>query len=556
MASEKSSTEEEIIKSINDLKKKIQLSEGQRKAKFELCGIEKKKNTDKINQLKNELKELCANLGKPIKSEEIFNQRAKSAKADFFPLSNKRPDEALDVIEYRIIELNKKLDLKIYQRHRFEEKYNELIEYRERLRVEADQYQRKRCKSAEKTPEKQRISELENKIHHTELNAMEAETVRRKYTSIKSNLLNDSVKYEASLQKLESEIKSQSDEIDKLQAIRSEAFQVRDATRAMLVRQDELAIRQAKERERKLQEQRIIVEERRVELENLEHQLFPSSGMLPQLHRDSVTSLENVGLAANDENLSQYSTSALEDSYKKLMVATGEVEPSMVTHRFVSQKETRNRLTYLRGLTEDDKRKMEAQRSELISKLEMSKFTAEVKSKEINVEEIEELKEKIVQEGKNLCNIIKKTTERKSTKERIMKCLLEIYNSLREFNLNEDKLDTEGKDLDHIALLFVEDAVLAAHKLAQQKQEEQRMRERASHSRLGSRAGYTHQSSSERTEIQQNSQKSKEVQSEEEEIPTRNFIKRQAQMLVDSKSRRRFFRPGRNRMSMQAKKMV
>ncbi|XP_059483781.1 outer dynein arm-docking complex subunit 3 [Neocloeon triangulifer] len=556
MASDGNSAEEIILKNINDLKKKIQLSEGQRKAKFEICGIEKKKNADKINQLKNELKELCANLGKPIKSEEIFNQRAKSAKGDFFPLSNKRPDEALNVIEYRIIELNKKLDMLVYQYHKFEEKYENLLEFRDELKAEAEKFQRLRRKSAEKTPDKQRTSELENKIHHTELNAMEAETVRRKYSSIRVNLLNDSVKYEASLQKLENDIRAQSDELEKLQNIRIEALHVRDATRAMLVRQEELAIRQSKERERKLQEQRMVVEERRLELENLEHQLFPSSGVMPQLHRDSVTSLDNLGLGApNEDNHSQYSTSALEDTYKKLMVATGEVEPSMVTHRFVSQKETRNRLTYLRGLTEEDKRKMEAQRTELMAKLEASKFTAEVKSKELNAEEVEELKIKIVEEEKRCTNTHRKVKERKATKERVMKCLLEIYNSLEEFDTSENKFDTKGKDLDHIALLFIEDAILAAHKLAQQKQEEQRIRERASHSRLGSRAGYTHRSSSERTEIQQNNQKSKEVESEEEDIPTRNFIKRQAQMIVDSKSRRRFFRPGRSRMTMQMKKM-
>jgi len=55
----------------------------------------------------------------------------------------------------------------------------------------------------------------------------------------------------------------------------------------------------------------------------------------------------------------------------------------MVTHRFVSQKETRNRLTYLRGLTEEDKRKMETTKADLIAQLELSKFTAEVKSKEM-----------------------------------------------------------------------------------------------------------------------------------------------------------------------------
>jgi len=58
---------------------------------------------------------------------------------------------------------------------------------------------------------------LENKIHHTELNAMEAETVRRKYSSIKSNLMEDAVKYEASLLKVEAHIKLQCEEIAKLQ---------------------------------------------------------------------------------------------------------------------------------------------------------------------------------------------------------------------------------------------------------------------------------------------------------------------------------------------------
>jgi hypothetical protein len=62
---------------------------------------------------------------------------------------------------------------------------------------------------------------------------------------------------------------------------------------------------------------------------------------------------------------------------------TGEVEPEMVTHRFKGQKETRDRLTYLRGLTEEDKRRLENTKADLIVQLEQSKFSAEVKSKEM-----------------------------------------------------------------------------------------------------------------------------------------------------------------------------
>jgi hypothetical protein len=55
----------------------------------------------------------------------------------------------------------------------------------------------------------------------------------------------------------------------------------------------------------------------------------------------------------------------------------------MVTLRFKGQKETRDRLTYLRGLTEEDKRKLENTKADLIAQLDLSKFTAEVKSKEM-----------------------------------------------------------------------------------------------------------------------------------------------------------------------------
>lgn len=63
----------------------------------------------------------------------------------------------------------------------------------------------------------QRVCELENQIHHTELNAMEAETVRRKYRSIRSGLLNDSVRFEVALSQVEGDIRKQEAEIKRLQ---------------------------------------------------------------------------------------------------------------------------------------------------------------------------------------------------------------------------------------------------------------------------------------------------------------------------------------------------
>jgi hypothetical protein len=67
------------------------------------------------------------------------------------------------------------------------------------------------------------------------------------------------------------------------------------------------------------------VEERRLQLEVLERRLFPASGVVPPLHRDSLTSLDNLTAIPPPEE-SPAATSAasqLEDAFKKLMVATG-----------------------------------------------------------------------------------------------------------------------------------------------------------------------------------------------------------------------------------------
>lgn len=67
-----------------------------------------------------------------------------------------------------------------------------------------------------------------------------------------------------------------------------------------------------------------MVEERRLELEVLERQLFPASGVVQQLHRDSVSSLDNLVFGGAPEEGAQSASSTLEDAFKKLMVATGE----------------------------------------------------------------------------------------------------------------------------------------------------------------------------------------------------------------------------------------
>jgi hypothetical protein len=59
----------------------------------------------------------------------------------------------------------------------------------------------------------------------------------------------------------------------------------------------------------------------------------------------------------------------------------GEIDPEDVLKRFLSQKETLSRLSYLRNITEEEKQELQRQKDFMVAELEAFKF-AEVKDNE------------------------------------------------------------------------------------------------------------------------------------------------------------------------------
>lgn len=203
---------------------------------------------------------------------------------------------------------------------------------------------------------------------------MEAEHVNKKYKTIRIHLLSDSVEFESSLRKLEQDIQKQENEIKHLEVINKEALGLRDITKGTLLRQEIAALNAGKSRDNQLQDFRHRVEERKLELERLERRIFPSGRVH---HQDSA---EGAHIGLSDET-TQRIVNQLEANFAKLKVATGETDTEEVLHRFLSQKETRTRLTYLKTITEEEKKELELCKEMNLAELEAFKF-AEVKDKE------------------------------------------------------------------------------------------------------------------------------------------------------------------------------
>ncbi|XP_039289350.1 coiled-coil domain-containing protein 151 [Nilaparvata lugens] len=536
-----------INKQIVEIKKKIQLSEGRRKAYYEECDAEKKRNVEKIRNLKKSIKELYSELAKPAKfqSDEMILKAGGKFTKETTALRNKDIEEVAELLDYKVIDLQKKLDLINHQAK----------EYQSEMKKLADKYHKLVMCSVTDPAKKRRepavriISTLENQIHRIEMNQMEADHLRKKYRSIRSSLLQDGVKYESMLKKLEDDIMKEENEIMHLQNINKEAVGLRESTKGLLIRQEMVAMNAAKARDRQMQELRCKVEERKLELERLERRIFPTGRTV--IHQDSANSTD-LNQATADEALS--ATEQLDKAFATLRDATGVTATEDVLDRFFSQQETRTRLTFLKTSTEEEKKDLEKRRDMMMAELEAYKF-AQVKDKEQNEEEVENVKLAIENEIAKKERLDDEAEEKKRTLIE-MKCRLHALCLLLQ-HVNTRPVPPLIESVDGAQEMLTEltgrletalqryQEKLTLEEMRKQDEQMQREQELEAIDEI------------EEVKVQKQKQEEKEVlfgrliepavdrvsePEDEEEVPSRGYLKRQAQVIVDSKSRRKGFR--------------
>lgn len=390
--SNKKPSEASIIamnKKIVELKKKIQLAEGQKKAYTEEWKEEQKNNAERISDLKKNIKEITCkltSLNNPGNKKLLQKQPQDFIKRLPLPPGAKNVDEAVHILDLKVIDIKKQLDLMHDKYTKRQKHFNKLVEeYHMLMAYKNRDVNSNPSETIEEDANRKLVCHLENEIHRTSVQWMEAEHIRKKYRAIKSSLLSDSEKFESSLIELEESIHEQQAEINRLQEINSEALQMRDATKMILQRQEQSAHGATKSRERQSLDFRKLVEERKMELERLERKVFSSGKTL--VHQESTASISEEHRADKSQpddpnDLTKRTTTVMELQFKKLMEATGATGASEVLSRYLTQREATTRLNYLRNTAETEKKHLEVQRELLNSQLEEFKF-ADIKEGEV-----------------------------------------------------------------------------------------------------------------------------------------------------------------------------
>lgn len=387
-----------MVKTIGELKKKIQLAEGQQKAYCEEWEEERKLNEEYIAEMKKTIKDIISKL-RFLNRPTVRNTQPSAApppgmpsevvhKVALPPGANSVA-EAVDILDLKCIDLNKQIDLNHDRYLKKKKLFDKLVE--EYQVLYGKQNQGKKSELSGPAPEtvvedynSKLVCHLENEIHRATVQWNEAEHIRKKYRSIKASLMSDSENFESSLGELEAALIAQDVELERLKKIYEEAVEMRDATKLVLLKQEQQANSGTKIREKQAIEFRHQVEERKTELDRLERKIFSTGKTL--VHQESVGSgsgdLQTGKTDADSDALGTEAVPSIEGTFRKIMDATGATETKEVLSRFMAQREATTRLNYLRNSTETAKKDLEDERETLTANLDSFRF-ADIKENEV-----------------------------------------------------------------------------------------------------------------------------------------------------------------------------
>ncbi|XP_076674685.1 outer dynein arm-docking complex subunit 3-like [Andrena cerasifolii] len=528
----------DLNKKIAEIKKKIQLSEGQRKANFEEYEAKKHEYAEKIATLKRTVKQLYAEYARTKHTERGIHASRESSACG----RKRNLGETIGKVQEDNVRLRKRHDLIKYQREKRRQKLSSLSEEYDQL---VNDKMQKMFKRKTEHPLRNKIVQLEVRLEHVRMMQIKANITRMKYRSARAELKEKSVLYASSLKSLEDEIREEESEIKRLQArdegVREEAIKLKDNTQGTLIKEEIEVTNCSKERNAVLEEYRQRVLERKTELERLEKMIFHS-----RPREDFDTRGKSRVQAAED--ITKDEVTRLEEAFAKLRGATGVSRSEDVLNRFLGQRATKDNLQKMRVATEQEKMALEKQRQEFVAEMEARKFS-ETKNAEQNAEEVEQLNSGIEEQRSRQ---LKAEQGRRRVEDLLRDVTGTLWNLCKKFQDILDHLPEDPNEIQnplHLVELMNEKVKTVIESLGGPDKYLEVLNEiivdkletlSITTTSVEGKAVLTNGGQL-FSRFPSSATPATIPSEDEEDVPTRNVLKKQAQQLVDVKSRRKGF---------------
>ncbi|KAK6167857.1 hypothetical protein SNE40_021789 [Patella caerulea] len=371
-----------MAEQIEELKAKIALLEGDRKAYFESASYAIKQNRENVQALRKETWELRKRLSDKLKQDEhVIGKAFHDRPVERAALSNKSGKQAITILDHKVSDTSKRLNS---LRHQTAIKQKKLEEYQTQINQMKQDSADAAAMDKGESQEAQMMRYLENSYDKVAMKCEEAKQVQRVYLDIKSRFEQEAQNYPTKLDAIEAEIKKTKQEVNDLKVMQNDAVLSKEAAAKELQQQEEYIYSERKKREIELQRMKKEADEKKMQHERTEKRLAQRGS----IQQDEMTTQEKMALTGEEQ---QQRITTYEEAFRRIKEATGVSDTMEVVRRFENQDDTTRHLEDLKKDNEKQISRLKEDKEKLQEEFAEMKYSGEAKlsSGEMMLEEYE-----------------------------------------------------------------------------------------------------------------------------------------------------------------------
>lgn len=345
---------------LEDLQRRFQLLEGERKATYETAQLNIRQNKEIIRQMKEENKSLRQSIA------QIRNEAPKSTEKQ---VEEKMVDmnQALRKLDEVKMEVQKKKEFL----HDLDNKCSELSGLNMGV-----------GKATEVSPDLRHIRVLENRLDKSMIKYNEAQSIRKTYEQIVKRLKEERVGFDNQLHAIERTLKAKERDYEELLLLSHDAYHAKEMAQAELHRFEQGVMEERNQRDKEVQEKKLLVQQRvemNQRLEQRERMLkqqqdLDKAGELALKTTSAMAELA-AGMSHTEAEEERQRMQDYEEAFRRIKEATGVSDVNEVIQKFLTQEDTAHNLMNLSKENQNKIDQLTEERRKLRAQVEDLKFS-------------------------------------------------------------------------------------------------------------------------------------------------------------------------------------